>query len=67
MSRDRVTQDVNWQEDWLATFDAHGVQFLVLDIRHDGDLLQLVRSEPGWAVDFQDTDAVLLTRTRALA
>jgi hypothetical protein len=42
--------------------DQHGVQFLVLDPLTDGELLRLVRSRPGWSVDFDDGKAVVLAR-----
>jgi hypothetical protein len=66
MSRDRSTRNVAARADWLAIFDAYGVQFLVLDAVQDGDLLHLVRSRPGWAVDFQDKDGVLLARSQPI-
>jgi hypothetical protein len=48
----------------LAALDTHGVQFLILNKERDGTLLQLVRSRPGWAVDFEDTESVLFARIR---
>jgi hypothetical protein len=50
-------------EDWMAILDAYRVQFLVLDAIRDRDLLQLVQSQPGWAVDFEDEGTVLFART----
>lgn len=50
-------------EDWPAILDEYGVQFLALDIHSDGDLLQCCRSLPGWVVDFEDGEAMLLART----
>jgi hypothetical protein len=44
-------------------FDKFGVQFLVLDARRDSGLLQAVRSNPEWIVDFKDREAVLLARS----
>ena len=35
-----------------------------VDLERDGTLLQLVRSRPGWAVDFEDTESVLFARIR---
>ena len=49
----------------LAALDTYGVQFLILDKERDGSLLQLVRSRPGWTVDFEDTESVLFTRIQA--
>jgi hypothetical protein len=49
----------------LAALDTYGVRFLILDKERDGSLLDLVRSRPGWSVDFEDTESVLFTRIRA--
>ena len=43
-------------------FDEYGVQFLILDRHDDGDLLNLFRSQPGWALDFKDGEAVIFAR-----
>lgn len=51
-------------ERWLAALDTYDVQFLILDKKRDATLLQLVRSRPGWTVDFEDNEAVLFTRIR---
>jgi len=51
-------------ESWLTALDTHGVQFLILDKQRDRRLLKLVRSRPGWAVDFEDRESVLFTRIR---
>jgi hypothetical protein len=67
MTRDQaVTQRAGRYEQWLSVLDRFGVQFLVLDIRDDGELLQAARLHPQWTVDFEDRDAVLLTRTGTL-
>ena len=65
MSREQApTQRYGRLERWLAALDTHGVQFLILDKERDGRLLQLVRSSPGWTVDFEDTESVLFARIR---
>jgi hypothetical protein len=51
-------------DNWPVCLDAHDVQFLILDVQWDGDLLQSIQSEPGWTVDFQDAENILLVRTR---
>ncbi|MGD9047264.1 MAG: hypothetical protein PVF77_04375 [Anaerolineae bacterium] len=67
MSREQApTRRYGWLERWLATLDTHGVQFLILDKERDATLLQLVRSRPGWIIDFEDNESVLFTRIRAL-
>jgi len=57
-----VAQGSGRYEHWLAVLDAYGAQFLILDTQRDGDLLQAVRSQPGWIVDFKDEGVVLFTR-----
>jgi hypothetical protein len=47
---------------WLAALDRYGVQFLVVDKQRDGALLDLVRSQPGWSIDFEDGDSALFRR-----
>ena len=49
-------------EDWPAVLDEYGVQFLMLDRRDDSDLLKLFRLQPGWAVDFEDEEAIIFAR-----
>ena len=61
-----VTQKAGRYQRWLSVLDRYGVQFLVLDTRRDAELLQVARLHPEWTVDFEDKDAVLLTRTGAL-
>ena len=49
-------------EDWPRALDEYGVQFLILDRHDDGDLLNLFRSSPGWAMDFEDGEAAIFVR-----
>ena len=49
-------------EDWPRVFDEYGVQFLILDRHDDSNVLKLFRSQPGWAVDFEDEEAVIFAR-----
>jgi hypothetical protein len=49
-------------ENWPRVFDEYGVQFLVLDRHDDTDLLNLFRSQPGWALDFEDEEVVIFAR-----
>ncbi|MDY6874829.1 MAG: hypothetical protein SWK90_01300 [Chloroflexota bacterium] len=50
-------------ENWPRVFDELGVQFLVLDRHSDNDLLDLFRSQPGWALDFEDEETVIFARS----
>lgn len=49
-------------EDWLKVFNEYEVQFLVLDPHSDSDMVKLVRSQPGWQVDFEDGEAIIFAR-----
>jgi len=65
MLRDHaVTLGADAQEDWPEVLDRYGVQYLVLDIEDDGELLRQFRAEPQWMVDLEGRDSVLLARTR---
>jgi hypothetical protein len=73
MLRDHaVTPRTNAQENWPAVLDRYGVQYLVLDIEDDCELLrqfgpelpQQFRAEPQWVVDLKGRESVLLSRTR---
>ena len=44
---------------WLEQLEEAGVQFVILDPRSDGDLLQVLQSQAGWTVDFDDPEAVI--------
>ena len=59
------TQTTRRLDDWPAVLEAHGVEFVILDKLRDGELLNAVRSTPGWTVDFEDREAVLFSRVRA--
>jgi hypothetical protein len=50
-------------ENWLKVLEEHSVQFLVLDPHTDSELLGLFRAQPGWAVDFEDKEAIIFART----
>ena len=49
-------------KNWVAMLDAYDVQFLVVDARRDGELLQAARRHPEWTVDLEDGESVLFTR-----
>jgi hypothetical protein len=48
--------------DWLALFDRENVQFAILDLRTDGDLVGMLRRQCRWIVDFEDKETVMFTR-----
>jgi len=63
MLRDHAAaQRTDMNENWPAVLDEHDVQFLALDRHGDSKLVKLFRSQPGWAVDFEDGEAVPFVR-----
>jgi hypothetical protein len=50
-------------EQWPGVLDEYDVRFLVLDSDRDAELLELFQAHPGWVIDSQDDQAVLLVRT----
>lgn len=50
---------------WMAVLERYSVQYLILDKERDGKYLSLVRSRPGWTVDFEDEASVLFSRSLA--
>ncbi len=57
-----IAQATDVNENWPVMLDEYGVQFLVLHRHDDSDLLSLFRAQPGWAVDFEDGEAVIFAR-----
>jgi hypothetical protein len=65
MSADRTPSLTTGQrEHWLAALESHGVQFLVVNKHRDRALLDLVQSQPGWGIDFEDGEVALYKRVR---
>ena len=54
-------------KNWPGELDRHGVQFVVLDLAVDSDLVERFHSEPGWAVDFDDGEAIIFARECRIA
>jgi hypothetical protein len=49
-------------EQWPALLDDFKVDFLMVDAERDSELLTLFQAHPGWAIDSQDDQSVLLVR-----
>ncbi len=49
----------------LALLEAFEVHYLILDKRRDVDLLMAVQADRGWALEFEDGESVLFSRTDA--
>jgi len=54
-------QEMGWTsgQDWLEQLDEVGVEFVIVDPHSDADLLQALRSEAGWTIEFEDGEAVI--------
>jgi hypothetical protein len=61
-----MAQQASVNEDWLGAFDEHGVQFVIVDVHSDRELLALLQSQPEWTVDFQDGEGVIFARTEVV-
>jgi hypothetical protein len=57
-----ATERSGANEDWLGIVEQYDVQFLVLGRQDDSDLLELFQTQPDWAIDFQDEEAVIFAR-----
>jgi hypothetical protein len=42
--------------------DALSVRYVILDLKSDGDLHQIMRSQPRWFVDFEDGEGAVFAR-----
>jgi hypothetical protein len=43
--------------------DALSVRYVILDLKSDGDLHQIMQSQPRWLVDFEDGEGAIFSRT----
>jgi hypothetical protein len=48
--------------DWLASLETYDVQYVILNVLSDRDLLRHVRCQPGWRVDFNDGGSAICVR-----
>ena len=49
-------------EEWLDQLDDSGVEFVILDLDDDCDLVEVLRIQASWIVDFEDGEAVIFAR-----
>ena len=52
---------------WPRGLDAYDVQFVELDLVGDRDLVERFQSDPEWAVDFKDGEAIIFARECRIA
>lgn len=57
-----TTQETDMNRDWLERLDEDGVEFVILDLHGDSDLVEIFRPQPAWTVDFEDGEAVVFVR-----
>ena len=48
----------------LQLFDEENVQLVILDSHLDIELIQAIRSQPEWNVDFEDDELVVFTSNK---
>jgi uncharacterized radical SAM superfamily protein len=51
--------------DWLQMLDEENVQFIILDLQSDADLVETIRSQSKWTVDFEDAELVIFTSAKS--
>jgi hypothetical protein len=50
--------------EWLQLFEEENVQLFILDSHLDIELIQAIRSQPEWNVEFEDDELVIFTLAR---
>jgi hypothetical protein len=50
--------------EWLQLFDEENVQLVILDSQLDSELVQAIRLQSDWKVDFEDDELVIFTSTK---
>ena len=50
--------------EWLQLFDEENVQLVILDSQLDSELVQAIRLQPEWNIDFEDDELVIFTSTK---
>lgn len=50
------------REKWLQLFREWDIRRIILDPQADAALVKAVRSQPGWMIDYEDSELVTFTR-----
>ena len=50
--------------EWLQLFDEENVQLVILDSHLDTELVEIIRLQPEWSVDFEDDELVIFTSAK---
>jgi hypothetical protein len=67
MERTPVKQSVQTElsiqppDEWLQLFDEENIQLVILDSHLDSELVQAIRLQPEWNLDFEDDELVIFT------
>jgi hypothetical protein len=48
-------------DEWLQLFDEENIQLVILDSHLDSELVQAIRLQPEWNLDFEDDELVIFT------
>ena len=49
---------------WLHFLDEGNVQLVILDAQFDLELINTIRLQPDWNIDFEDDELVIFTSTK---
>jgi hypothetical protein len=47
---------------WQNLLDEYDIKFIVLDVADDTEIIRLLRAQPGWIVEYEDTEAIFFSR-----
>ena len=47
--------------EWLQLLDEENVQLVILDPHLDTELIEIIRLQPEWNIDFEDDEMVIIT------
>ena len=50
------------REDLPDVLDALRVRYVIVDLKSDGDLHRMMKSQPRWSVDFEDGEGAIFAR-----
>jgi hypothetical protein len=50
--------------EWLQLFEEENVQLAILDAQLDTELIETIRLQPEWQVDFEDDELVIFTSAK---
>ena len=60
----QIGETTHSPENWLQIFDEENVQLIILDSHLDIELINIIRLQPEWNLDFEDDELVIFTSTK---